>query len=96
MSVEINGVAHIQLTVNDPQQCLPFWEQLCHFLGMQTLIRNKNVVYCIGGRTGILVAGAPASKPEREFDQFTAGLHHFCLRARSRADVDAVHGVCGC
>src|SRR5207247_1795115 len=59
MSVEVNGIAHVQLTVNDSARCVPFWEKLCHFLGMQTLIRGEDVVYCIGGRTGVLVRGAP-------------------------------------
>ena len=91
MSVEINGIAHIQLTVNNPDLCLPFWERLCHFLGMQTLVKNSETIYCIGGRTGILVRGSPAGWQAREFDQWTSGLHHFCIRARSRDDVDAIH-----
>ena len=89
--VELNGIAHIQLTVNDTRRCLVFWERLCHFLAMQTLIRNDEVLYCIGSRTGILVRGAPAGTSGSPFDQNRAGLHHFCLRARSREDVDAVH-----
>ena len=28
MSVEVNGIAHIQLTVNDPARCIPFWESV--------------------------------------------------------------------
>ena len=91
MSVELNGIAHIQLTVNDPQRCLPFWEKLCHFFGMQTLIKGKDVVYCIGSRTGILVRGAPPETRGVAFDQDRAGLHHFCFRARRREDVDAIH-----
>jgi catechol 2,3-dioxygenase-like lactoylglutathione lyase family enzyme len=91
MSVEVNGIAHIQLTVNDPERCVPFWEKLCHFLEMKTLIKGEGVVYCIGSRTGILVRGAPADKRDRRFDQDRAGLHHFCFRARSREDVDAIH-----
>ncbi|HVP28494.1 MAG TPA: VOC family protein [Myxococcota bacterium] len=91
MSVEMNGIAHIQLTVNDPERCLPFWERLCHFLSMKTLIKGEGVVYCIGSRTGILVRGAPPEKRDRRFDQERAGLHHFCFRARERGDVDAVH-----
>ena len=91
MSVELNGIAHIQLTVSRPEECLPFWEKLCGFLGMQTLIRNAETLYCIGGRTGILVRAAPEHKRDQRFDQWTAGLHHFCLRARSATDVDAVH-----
>ncbi|MCB1686033.1 MAG: VOC family protein [Pseudomonadales bacterium] len=91
MSIEINGVAHIQMTLREPESGLPFWERLCHFLGMKTLIRNDDTVYCIGGRTGILVRAAPQDKRDRVFDQWTPGLHHLCLRARSAKDVDRVH-----
>ena len=88
---EMNGIAHIQLTVNDPERCIPFWERLCHFLEMKTLIKGEGVIYCIGSRTGILVRGAATEKRDRRFDQERAGLHHFCFRARNREDVDAVH-----
>ena len=91
MTVSVNGIAHIQLTVNDPQSCIPFWEKLCNFLEMKTLIRNDTTVYCIGSRTGILVRGAPAEKRDVAFDQDTAGLHHFCFRARSQEDVDRIY-----
>ena len=90
MSVSLNGIAHIQLTVNDPARCLPFWEKLCHFCGMQTLIKNQDTLYCIGSRTGISVRAAPVGRDGGPFDQLRAGLHHFCLRARRREDVDAV------
>jgi catechol 2,3-dioxygenase-like lactoylglutathione lyase family enzyme len=90
MTVAVNGIAHIQLTVNDPDRCIPFWEQLCHFLEMKTLIKGEGIVYCIGSRTGIMVRGAPADKRDRPFDQDTAGLHHLCLRARRREDVDTI------
>jgi len=87
----MNGIAHIQLTVRDPERCLPFWERLCHFLAMKTLIKGDGIVYCIGGRTGVLVRGAPEAKRDVPFDQERPGLHHFCFRARERAHVDAVH-----
>jgi catechol 2,3-dioxygenase-like lactoylglutathione lyase family enzyme len=91
MTIEVNGIAHIQLTVNDPARCVPFWERLCHFLEMKTLIKGDEIVYCIGSRTGILVRGAPEDKRGQRFDQNRAGLHHFCLRAREREHVDAIH-----
>ncbi len=91
MAIDINGIAHIQLTVNDPGRCIPFWESLCHFFGMTTLIKADEIVYCIGGRTGVLVRGAPPQKRDRPFDQERPGLHHVCFRARSREDVDAAH-----
>ena len=91
MPVSLNSIAHIQLTVNDVERCLPFWEKLCHFLNMETLIKGDDIVYCIGSRTGILVRGAPPEKRGSPFDQDRAGLHHFCFRARSAEDVDQVH-----
>jgi len=98
MSVRINGIAHIQLTVVDAERCLPFWERFCKFMGMETLIQGEDVVYSIGGRTGILVRKAPKDPSSRgneeqfggRFDQDRAGLHHFCFRARSREDVEAI------
>lgn len=91
VSIELNGIAHIQLTVNDPERCVPFWEKLCHFVGMQTLIKADDIVYCIGSRTGILIRGVMPGHDRSRFDQERAGLHHFCFRARSREDVDTIH-----
>jgi len=91
MSVELNGIAHIQLSVNDPDRCIPFWEKLCHFLEMKTLIKGDGIVYCIGSRTGILITAASEENRSVAFDQRRAGLHHFCFRARQREDVDAIY-----
>ncbi|MBT4205052.1 MAG: VOC family protein [Proteobacteria bacterium] len=91
MTISTNGVAHIQLTVNTPEKCIPFWENLCHFLEMETLVKNADTVYCIGSRTGIMVKGVPEGKEKRAFDQYSVGLHHVCLRARSSEDVDAIY-----
>jgi len=91
MAVEVNGIAHIQLTINDAAAGLPFWECLCHFLEMQTLIKGDDVLYCIGSRTGILVRAAPEDRLSTAFDQDRAGLHHFCFRARSNQDVDSIY-----
>jgi catechol 2,3-dioxygenase-like lactoylglutathione lyase family enzyme len=91
MTVSVNGIAHIQLTVADPDRCCPFWEQLCHFLEMKTLIKGEGIVYCIGSRTGILVRGAPSDKRDRPYDQDRPGLHHLCFRARAKEDVDTIY-----
>ena len=91
MTVELNGIAHLQLTVNDPERCIPFWERLCQFLEMKTLLKAEEMVYCVGSRTGSLVRGAPQEKRGSAFDQNRAGLHHFCFRARRREDVDVIY-----
>jgi catechol 2,3-dioxygenase-like lactoylglutathione lyase family enzyme len=89
--MELNGIAHIQLTANDAARSLPFWEKLCHFFEMKTLIKSDTMVYCIGSRTGVLVREAPPEKRGARFDQDRVGLHHLCFRARAREDVDAIH-----
>ena len=91
MTVSTNGIAHIQLTVNTPEKCIPFWENLCHFLQMETLVKNADTVYCVGSRTGIMVKGVPEGEEKRTFEQYSVGLHHVCFRARSSEDVDTIY-----
>ena len=91
MGIEVNGIAHIQLTVNNPEACLPFWEKLCGFLEMETLVKGEDVLYCIGSRTGILVRAAPEDNRSEPFNQDRAGLHHFCFRARRKQDIDDIY-----
>lgn len=86
-----NGIAHIQLTVTDMERSAAFYRSLFEFLEMKTLIDSPDYLYGIGSRTGIAIAPASAERRGERFDQRRAGLHHLCLRARSREDVDALH-----
>lgn len=89
--MEINGIAHVFLTVSGFDACAAFYEPLLNFLGMKTVMKSDGLLYCVGGRTAVgIQAGAPAHRGER-FVQQRVGLHHVCFRARERADVDAVH-----
>jgi catechol 2,3-dioxygenase-like lactoylglutathione lyase family enzyme len=90
VSIDINGVAHIYITVQDFRRCRPFYGALLPFLGMVCLVDTDELYYCIGGRTGIGIRAASTKHADTAFDQYRAGLHHLCLRARSTADVDAV------
>lgn len=89
--MEINGIAHIQLTVNRPETCMPFWEKLCVFMGMTPVIRSEAFLYCVGGRTAVAITPAEEKHRGEEFVQTRIGLHHVCFRARERGDVDAVY-----
>jgi len=90
VSIDINGVAHIYITVQDFQRCREFYGALLPFFGMVCLVDTGELYYCIGGRTGIGIRAASPEHSGTAFDQYRAGLHHLCLRARSAADVDAV------
>ena len=94
--VPLNGVAHIYITVQDYPRCLPFYEELLAFFDMQCLVRTDLLFYCVGSRTGIGIRAAGAAHAATGFDQYRAGLHHLCLRARSREDVARIeHFVAG-
>jgi len=89
--MEINGIAHIQLTVNDLQRAMPFYEEVLAFMGMQAVVKNPEFLYMIGGRTAVAITRSSPENRAAMFDQRRIGLHHVCFRARSREDVDALH-----
>jgi catechol 2,3-dioxygenase-like lactoylglutathione lyase family enzyme len=88
--VQLNGVAHVYITVADFAACLPFYEKLLAFFDMRCLVRTDVLFYCVGSRTGIGIRAAEDPHRSTPFHQGRAGLHHLCLRARSREDVDRV------
>jgi len=89
--MEINGIAHMFLTVSNFDACLPFYEKLLTFLGMKPVINTDGMLYCVGGRTAVGIVQAQDAHRAERFVQFRVGLHHMCFRARERADVDALH-----
>jgi catechol 2,3-dioxygenase-like lactoylglutathione lyase family enzyme len=89
--MEINGIAHIQLTVNDLQQAMPFYEAVLAFMGMQAVVKNPDFLYMIGGRTAVAITRSSVETRTAVFDQRRIGLHHVCFRARSREDIDELY-----
>lgn len=90
MTVAINGIAHLYITVADFEQALPFYRRLLTFLEMECLVHSSELYYCVGGRTGI---GIRRARTTEAFDPYRAGLHHVCLRARSAEDVARIAAV---
>jgi catechol 2,3-dioxygenase-like lactoylglutathione lyase family enzyme len=89
--MEINGMAHVMLTVSNLEACLPFYEKLLTFLGMKPVIKNNDTFYCVGGRTALGIVRADDRHRGESFAQRRVGLHHVCFRARERADIDQAH-----
>jgi catechol 2,3-dioxygenase-like lactoylglutathione lyase family enzyme len=87
----INGIAHIQLSVSNMERSVPFYKKLLHSLGMVTLFEAPEIFYCIGGRTGVAISPIDPQFKDQPYHQRRAGLHHVCFRARNREDVDAIH-----
>jgi catechol 2,3-dioxygenase-like lactoylglutathione lyase family enzyme len=89
--MEINGIAHVMLTVSNFDRCRPFYERLLAYLGLRPVLDADGFLYCVGGRTAVGIVAADAPYREERFVQRRIGLHHVCFRARERADVDAVY-----
>ena len=91
--VNINGIAHVQLSVSDMSRSVPFYRRLLNSMSLQTIMDEDDFPYCVGGRTGVAIAPVAPEFEDSAFDQRRVGLHHVCFRARSREDVDAIHAV---
>lgn len=89
--MEMNGIAHVQLTVNDFAAAREFYGKLFAWLGMQVVFDSPSVFYGVGSRTAIAISPCDPGFRDARFEQRRVGLHHLCLRARSRGDVDALH-----
>ncbi len=90
--IEINGNAHVILTVSRFEAARAFYCELLPFLGMKKVYDGNNFVYHVGGRTALGIQRCAEEYAGERFVQNRIGLHHLCLRARSREDVDQVAG----
>ena len=90
--MEVNGIAHIFLTASNYERSRDFYRELLPFRGMKLMIDSDQVYYCVGGRTAVAIRAPSPEFAGAAFEQNRVGLHHFCFRARERADVDELHG----
>lgn len=88
--IDINGMAHVIVTVSQFEKAGAFYKELLPFLGMKKVFDGEEFIYHVGGRTAF---GIQRCAPEHEGERFVQnriGLHHVCFRARSREDVDSL------
>jgi catechol 2,3-dioxygenase-like lactoylglutathione lyase family enzyme len=89
--IEINGMAHVALSVSEWEKCRPFYEALLPFLGMQRVFSGNDTIYHVGGRTAVMVTRCGEAHRAARFDQGGVDLHHLCFRCRSAEDIDRLH-----
>ena len=89
MAIDVNGMAHVILTVSQWEKARAFYGELLPFLGMAKVYDGNNFLYHVGGRTAIGIQRCAEGMENERFVQNRVGMHHLCLRARSREDVDA-------
>lgn len=92
MSIDINGIAHIQLSVTDMDKSRAFYRRLLvDGFQMKVIYDEAFVFYCIGARTGLMLTPADPELGGTPYNQRRVGLHHLCFRARSREAIDELH-----
>jgi len=89
--VEVNGIAHIQISVRRFTECGAFYGELMPFLGLRKVHESDRLLYWVGARTGFGISPVDPAQADAPHDPMRSGLHHLCFRARSRYDVDAVY-----
>lgn len=85
--IDINGVAHVVLSVSQFEKSRAFYKELLPFFGMKLVNDTPKLCYHVGARTAIGIQPCDPQYAEERFVQQRVGLHHLCLRARSREDV---------
>jgi catechol 2,3-dioxygenase-like lactoylglutathione lyase family enzyme len=90
--IQVNGMAHVMLTVSDFERALRFYDRLLPFLGLQNVFRGGDFSYWVGGRTALGIQRCAEAYRGQAFVQARVGLHHLCFRARARDDIDRTAG----
>ena len=86
--LNINGIAHIALSVKNISKSKVFYNTLLPFLGLTRVHEGDKSIYHVGARTGIMIQQIDENMVSANFNQNNIGLHHFCFRARERKDID--------
>jgi len=91
--IEVNGMAHVMLTVSQYDLAKAFYGRLMPALGLECVFDGSNMCYFVGARTALGIHPCAPEHAGERFVQGRVGLHHVCFRARSRADVDQVDAL---
>src|SRR5258708_8481959 len=90
MPIEVLGVEHIDLTVNDVARSRAFYDKVLGELGFRKY-EDENYIHWSNAHMTIAIRAASDAYRGAEFDRYRVGLHHLAFRARSRADVHQFH-----
>ena len=88
--INVNGIAHVALSVKNLYKSKVFYKELMPFLGLKLVHEGEESIYHVGARTGIMIQQIDKNKISKKFNQNNIGLHHFCFRAREKKDIDLI------
>ena len=84
--IDINGMAHVILTVSRFDLARAFYRKLLPEFGMKVISDNDKFFYCVGARTAIGIEPCDPALAGERFVQQRVGLRHLC---RARMWIDA-------
>ncbi|HXW83774.1 MAG TPA: VOC family protein [Candidatus Binataceae bacterium] len=88
---EIIGIDHIFLTVSDLERAERFYDPVMKMLDFRKGIGAiGGVRHCHYYNREFAISIRPASRFAAAHDSYAPGLHHLCLRSRSRGAVDVI------
>ncbi len=87
--MDVLGLDHVDLTVNDLARSIPFYEEVLSALGFR---RVPHATYVAWANAHLAIVLRPAER-NAVFDRYRVGLHHLALRVRSREEVDRFHDL---
>ncbi len=91
--INLNGMAHVVLTVSQFELAKDFYSRLMPAMGLENVFDSENFCYFVGARTAVGIQPSAPEHAQERFVQGRVGLHHVCLRARARDDVDQVDAL---
>lgn len=91
--MEVLGLEHIDLTVNDLERSAAFYETVLTALGFRRFSHPSEMISWSNGKLSITLRPSSSQARDTAFDRYRVGLHHLAFKARSRSEIDALHDL---
>ena len=91
-AIEVLGVEHIDVTVNDLARSTAFYDKVMPALGFKRLPDNdRNNIRWANAHISFAIRPAAESERGAAFNRYRVGFHHLAFKAKSRAAIDEFH-----
>src|SRR5215475_184847 len=90
-TLEVFGIEHIDLTVNDLQGSDEFYDKVLSALGFRRLEEDDAGEHDLRWANAHLTIAIRPAASSAQFNRHRVGLQHLAFKLKSRADVDELH-----